>query len=48
MTLPEAFRVLVSGLPSARSNSLKAGDNVWNNADLGGLYRRGFLWGPSK
>jgi hypothetical protein len=35
------------------TGKVKAGDNViavrvWNNADIGGLYRRGFLWAPKK
>jgi hypothetical protein len=33
------------------TGKVKAGDNVvavrvWNNADVGGLHRRGFLWSP--
>jgi hypothetical protein len=33
------------------TGKVKAGANVvtvrvWNNADIGGLCRRGFLWGP--
>jgi beta-galactosidase len=35
------------------ASMVKPGDNliavrVWNNADIGGLFRRGFLWAPRK
>jgi hypothetical protein len=35
------------------TGKVKAGDNVvavrvWNNAEIGGLFRRGFLWAPSE
>jgi hypothetical protein len=35
------------------TGKVKAGDNVvavrvWNNAEIGGLFRRGFLWAPNE
>jgi hypothetical protein len=35
------------------TGKVKAGDNViavrvWNNAEVGGLLRRGFLWAPKQ